>query len=54
VKQGLDIIPVKWINEVLQVALQTMPEVKVSTDNNEERRSNDETSFHQTSSSNHH
>ncbi|PCJ31683.1 MAG: endopeptidase La [Gammaproteobacteria bacterium] len=30
IKQGLDIIPVKWISEVLEVALQTMPTEKES------------------------
>jgi len=54
VKQGLDIIPVKWITEVLQVALQTMPEVKVSSESEEEIRSSDEPHYHQNNSSNHH
>ena len=54
VKQGLDIIPVKWITEVLQIALQTMPEVKVSSESEEEIRSSDEPHYHQNNSSNHH
>jgi len=51
VKQGLTIIPVQWITEVLEVALQKMPE---SSDEHEKVISNDKSSYHETGTQNHH
>jgi len=30
IKEKLNIIPVKWIDQVLEIALETMPEIKIS------------------------
>jgi len=51
VKQGLTIIPVRWITEVLEVALQKMPE---PDEGHEKVISNDKSSYHETGSQNHH
>jgi len=51
VKEGLDIIPVRWITEVLEVALQKMPE---PIDEHDEVISNDKSSYHESGSQNHH
>ncbi|NOQ94091.1 MAG: endopeptidase La, partial [Methylophaga sp.] len=52
VTEGLDIIPVRWITEVLEVALQKMP--KVTDDKDKVVISNDKSSYHDTGSQNHH
>ena len=51
VKQGLTIIPVKWITEVLEVALQKMPE---PGEGHEKVISKDKRSYHEAGSQNHH
>jgi len=51
VKQGLNIIPVKWITEVLEVALQKMP---TADDADEKVISNDKNSYHESGTQNHH
>lgn len=50
VKQGLKIVPVRWITEVLEVALQSMPEA----DDNENVIANDKTSYHEADTQNRH
>ncbi|OUR71813.1 endopeptidase La [Methylophaga sp. 41_12_T18] len=50
VKQGLTIIPVRWITEVLEVALQTMPE----PNDNEKVITKDKTSYHEENTHNRH
>ncbi|MDC9724925.1 MAG: endopeptidase La [Gammaproteobacteria bacterium] len=52
VTEGLDIIPVRWITEVLEVALQKVP--KVTDDQDKVVISNDKSSYHDTGSQNHH
>jgi len=51
VKQGIDIIPVKWITQVLEVALQHMPEPLPETEANVAK---DAADFHDTSNQNRH
>jgi ATP-dependent Lon protease len=51
VKQGIDIIPVKWITQVLEVALQHMPEPLPEKEAN---MAKDATDFHKTSNQNRH
>ncbi len=51
VKNGLNIIPVRWITEVLEVALQKMPK---STDEYGKIISDDKSSYHESGSQNHH
>ncbi|OUR86415.1 endopeptidase La [Methylophaga sp. 42_8_T64] len=50
VKQGLKIIPVRWITEVLDVALQSMPE----PNDNENVITKDKTSYHEAQTQNRH
>jgi len=50
VKQGLKIIPVRWITEVLEVALQSMPK----PNENENVLTKDETSYHEAQAQNRH
>jgi ATP-dependent Lon protease len=52
VTEGLDIIPVRWITEVLEEALQRMPEVADGQD--KVVISNEKSSYHDTGSQNHH
>jgi ATP-dependent Lon protease len=51
VKEGLDIIPVQWITEVLEKSLQKMPVAK--NDNDKSIISNDKSSYHETGSPHH-
>ncbi len=51
VKQGIEIIPVKWITEVLEVALQHMPE---KLEEKELGVNQDSAEFHETTSQNRH
>lgn len=51
VKEGLDIIPVQWITEVLEKALQKMPAAKNDSDKN--IISSDKSSYHETESPHH-
>jgi ATP-dependent Lon protease len=50
VKQGLKIIPVRWITEVLEVALQSMPK----SEDTENVIANDKTSYHEANTQNRH
>ncbi|PCH66112.1 MAG: endopeptidase La [Gammaproteobacteria bacterium] len=50
VKQGLKIIPVRWITEVLDIALQSMPK----PDDNESVITKDKTSYHEAQTQNRH
>ncbi|MFW5450853.1 MAG: endopeptidase La [Methylophagaceae bacterium] len=52
IKQGLKILPVQWISDVLEVALQTQPKPKSQDD--EKVIANDKTSYHEASSENRH
>lgn len=52
IKQGLKILPVQWISEVLEVALQTMPTPTSGDD--EKMIAKDKTSYHEASSENRH
>ena len=54
VKQGLTLIPVRWITEVLEQALQTMPESNSDEGDDEKIIAKDKTSYHEVSSQNHH
>jgi len=47
VKQGIDIIPVKWINEVLEVALQKMPSKAGNETSSDALLSKDKTPIHE-------
>jgi ATP-dependent Lon protease len=53
VKQGLEIIPVRWINEVLEVALQHMPQ---ATEDNETDKviASEKSKYHEVNSPNRH
>ena len=51
IKDGLDIIPVRWITEVLDVALQTMPG---DANTAESMLQKDKSSYHEGKSPNHH
>ncbi|WP_323135144.1 endopeptidase La [Methylophaga sp. OBS1] len=50
VKQGLTILPVRWINEVLEVALQHMPHGTESSGEAEGVIASDKTSYHEVNS----
>ena len=50
VKEGLDIIPVQWITEVLEVALQKMP----AGDDSKQVISQDKSNYHELGTQNHH
>jgi ATP-dependent Lon protease len=52
IKQGLKILPVQWISDVLEVALQTMPTPTSGDD--EKMIAKDKTSYHEASSENRH
>ncbi|MDH5591803.1 MAG: endopeptidase La, partial [Gammaproteobacteria bacterium] len=54
IKQGLKIIPVRWISEVLEVALQKMPEAVEDKNSGEKVITNDKTSYHEVNSENRH
>ncbi|MDH5357365.1 MAG: endopeptidase La [Gammaproteobacteria bacterium] len=54
IKQGLKIIPVRWISEVLEVALQHMPEAVEDKNSGEKVITNDKTSYHEVNSENRH
>ncbi|RLA01641.1 MAG: endopeptidase La, partial [Gammaproteobacteria bacterium] len=54
VKQGLTLIPVRWITEVLEKALQTMPEPNNDEGDDEKMIAKDKTSYHEVDSQNHH
>lgn len=54
VKQGLTLIPVRWITEVLEKALQTMPEPNTDEDDKEKMIAKDKNSYHEVGSQNHH
>jgi ATP-dependent Lon protease len=54
VKQGLTLIPVRWITEVLEKALQTMPEPNTDEGDGEKMIGKDKTSYHEVGSQNHH
>ena len=54
VKQGLILIPVRWITEVLEKALQTMPEPNNDEGDDEKMIAKDKTSYHEVDSQNHH
>lgn len=54
VTQGLDIIPVRWITEVLEVALQAMPKATTERSEDETVISNDKSSYHDASNQNRH
>ena len=50
VKQGLRIIPVRWITEALEVALTSIP----TFDNNKNIIRTDQTNYHETTTQNRH
>jgi ATP-dependent Lon protease len=50
VKQGLEIIPVRWITEVLEIALESMPNAK----KDESIIAKDKTSYHEVTTQNRH
>jgi len=52
IKEGLEIIPVRWITDVLEVALQKMPEA--TTDKSEAVLDREKSNFHDTGSQNRH
>ncbi|RKZ98284.1 MAG: endopeptidase La, partial [Gammaproteobacteria bacterium] len=54
VKQGLTLIPVRWITEVLEKALQTMPEPNTDEGDDKNMIAKDKTSYHELGSQNHH
>ena len=54
VKQGLTLIPVRWITEVLEKALQTMPEPNTDEGDDENMIAKDKTSYHELGSQNQH
>jgi ATP-dependent Lon protease len=47
VKQGLTIIPVRWINEVLEVALQSMPSPRSEPEASPAVMANEKSGFHE-------
>jgi ATP-dependent Lon protease len=54
VKQGLEILPVRWINEVLEVALQRMPHGADCSDETEGMITGDKPNYHEVNSQNRH
>ena len=54
VKEGIEIIPVQWISEVLEVALQTMPTPKEQDGEQEKLISKEKSSYHDSSKQSHH
>ncbi|WP_438969861.1 endopeptidase La [Methylophaga sp.] len=54
VKQGLEIKPVRWINEVLEVALQHMPEGAESSDEAGKVIASEKAKYHEVNSQNRH
>ena len=50
VKQGLSIVPVRWITEVLEVALQRLPEALANMDDNEKVIASDKSNYHEVNS----
>lgn len=54
VKQGLNIIPVRWINEVLEVALQKMPHGTETSGEAESVIATEKSNYHEVNSQNRH
>lgn len=54
VKNGLQILPVRWINEVLEVALQHMPKGAEAGGEAEGMLSSEKSKYHEVNSQNHH
>jgi ATP-dependent Lon protease len=54
VKQGLKILPVRWINEVLEVALQHMPHGAETSGEAEKVIASDKSKYHEVNSQNRH
>ncbi len=54
IKEGLDIIPVQWISEVLEVALQKMPLENSDDGSHEKVIATDKNGYHDSGSQNHH
>ena len=54
VKKGLNIIPVRWINEALEVALQKMPEARQEPEPSPAVMSNEQPGFHEVNTQNRH
>ncbi len=54
VKKGLNIIPVRWINEALEVALQKMPEARQEPEPSPAVMSNEQLGFHEVNTQNRH
>ncbi|EEF79007.1 endopeptidase La [Methylophaga thiooxydans] len=54
VKQGLEIIPVRWINEVLEVALQHMPQGTESSGEADKVIASEKSKYHEVNSQNRH
>lgn len=54
VKKGLNIIPVKWINEALEVALQAMPKARPEPEPSPAVMTNDKPGFHEVNTQNRH
>jgi ATP-dependent Lon protease len=50
VKQGLNIVPVRWINEVLEVALQHMPQGTETSGEAEKVITGDKSNYHEVNS----
>ena len=51
IKEGLDIIPVQWISEVLEQALQKMP---TDSETHEKLIATDKNGYHDSGTQNHH
>ncbi|MEX0614834.1 MAG: S16 family serine protease, partial [Methylophaga sp.] len=54
VKKGLHIIPVQWINEVLEVALQAMPKARQEPEPSPAVMTNEKPGFHEVNTQNRH
>jgi ATP-dependent Lon protease len=54
VKKGLNIIPVRWINEVLEVALQAMPKARPEPEPSPAVMANEQPGFHEVNTQNRH
>jgi ATP-dependent Lon protease len=54
VKKGLNIIPVQWINEVLEVALQAMPKARQEPEPSPAVMTNEKPGFHEVNTQNRH